>query len=309
MPERTDVTFNSGGLSCAAWLYRPEEEGDVPCVVMAHGFSATREEALPSFAERFAAAGMAVLLFDYRHFGDSEGEPRQLLDIRKQHDDYRAAIRYARDLDGIDPDRIALFGSSFSGGHVVCVAAGDPRVAAVVSQCPHADGIVTLKEVPPLNIVKASLLGIADQTGALLGRPPRTMPSVGAPGTFAAMTAPEAEPGFTGMVAPGSRWRNEVASRIMLHIATYRPTAKAPKVQAPLLVCVCDRDQTTPPAAAVKMGERAPRGEVKHYPLGHFDIYTGDGFEQAVTDQVEFLQRHLLRAGATTGAGVSSGGR
>jgi fermentation-respiration switch protein FrsA (DUF1100 family) len=297
MPERTDVTFTSGGLSCAAWLYRPEEaEADAPCVVMAHGFSATREEGLADYAERFAAAGMAVLAFDYRHFGDSEGEPRQLLDIGKQHADYRAAIDYARGLGGVDPDRIALFGSSFSGGHVVCIAASDPRIAAVVSQCPHADGIATLRAVPPRNAARATLEGIVDQAGALLGRGPRTMPAVGAPGTFAGMTAPEAEPGFTALVPPGSRWRNEVAARVMLHLAQYRPTAHAPKVRCPLLVCVCDRDQTTPPAAAVKMAERAPRGEAKHYPIGHFEIYKGEWFERAVSDQVEFLTEHLLSA-------------
>lgn len=298
MPERTDVTFTSGGLSCAAWLYRPDDdEGDVPCVVMAHGFSATREEGLSSYAERFAAAGMAVLAFDYRHFGDSQGEPRQLLDIGKQHDDYRAAIEYSRGLGGVDPERIALFGSSFSGGHVVCVAASDSRIAAVVSQCPHADGLATVRAIPVRNAARATLEGIADQAGSLLGRAPRKMPAVGAPGSFAGMTAPEAEPGFTALVPPGSRWRNEVAARVMLHVPTYRPVAQASKVRCPLLVCVCDRDETTPPAAAARMAQRAPRGEAKHYPVGHFEIYKGEWFERAVADQVAFLERHLLSVG------------
>jgi fermentation-respiration switch protein FrsA (DUF1100 family) len=263
---------------------------------MAHGFTATREEGLADYAERFAAAGMAVLVFDYRHFGDSQGEPRQLLDIGKQHDDYRAAIEYTRGLGGIDPDRIALFGSSFSGGHVVCVAATDERIAAVVSQCPHADGIATLRAVPVRNAARATLEGVADQTGALMGRAPRMIPAIGPPGTFAAMTAPEAQPGFTALVPDGSRWRNEFAARAMLHLAQYRPTAKASEVRCPLLVCVCDRDQTTPPAAAVRMAQRAPRGEAKHYPIGHFDIYKGEWFERAVADQAEFLERHLLSA-------------
>jgi dienelactone hydrolase len=303
MGERTDVTFTSGGLACAAWLYRPEAaDRPVPCVVMAHGFSATREEGLADYAERFAAAGMAVLVFDYRHFGDSEGEPRQLLEIGRQHDDYRAAIAYARALDFVDADRIALFGSSFSGGHVVCVAATDERLAAVVAQCPHADGIATLRVLAPKNAARATLDGIVDQVGALVGRPPRMIPAVGAPGTLAAMTAPEAEPGFTALVPDGSRWRNEVAARVMLHIALYRPITKAPKVRCPLLICACDRDETTPPQAAVKMGERAPRGEVRHYPVGHFDIYKGAAFEQAVADQVSFFEKHLVTTLTPTAA-------
>ena len=128
MSEREDLTFPSGEDTCAAWLYRPgAAAGPVPCVVMAHGFTATRGDRLPAYAERFAAGGLAVLLFDYRHFGDSSGTPRQLLDIGRQQADYRAAVAFARTLEGIDAQRIGLFGTSFSGGHVVAVAAQDPR--------------------------------------------------------------------------------------------------------------------------------------------------------------------------------------
>src|SRR5688500_3720583 len=71
---RQDVCFRSGGVSCAAWLYRPasSSEHELPCVVMAQGFGGTREMRLWAYAERFVAAGYAVLAFDYRHFGGSE---------------------------------------------------------------------------------------------------------------------------------------------------------------------------------------------------------------------------------------------
>lgn len=134
---RIEVTFDSGGAECAAYLYSPVPAfGEAPCVVMGHGFTGTRNLGLPAYAERFAAAGMAVLVFDYRHFGASGGEPRQLLDIGHQLDDYRAAVAFARAQPGIDPDRIALWGTSLSGGHVIVVAAGDSRIAAVISQVP-----------------------------------------------------------------------------------------------------------------------------------------------------------------------------
>src|SRR3954470_8788094 len=106
---------------------------------MAHGFSGTRDMRLDAYAERFADAGIAALLFDYRHFGASSGEPRQVLDIRKQHADYEAAVAYARRLEWVDADRVALFGSSFSGGHVLALGARDPRLAAIVCQCPFTD--------------------------------------------------------------------------------------------------------------------------------------------------------------------------
>jgi uncharacterized protein len=294
MTQREDLAFASGADTCAAWLYRPEgAAGPAPCVVMAHGFSATREDTLPRYAERFAATGMAVLLFDYRHFGDSGGEPRQLLDIGRQQADYRAAIAFARTLGGIDAHRIALFGTSFSGGHVVAVAAEDPSIAAVVAQVPFADGLSAVRITPPLTALRATALGLADQAAALAGRPPRVIPAVGPPGSFAVMTKPDAQPGLEAIVPAGSRWRNEVAARVMLRVALYRPVRSAAKVACPLLVCVCERDTTTPPGPAIEMARSAPRGELAQYPIGHFDIYVGEHFERAVTDQTAFLQRHL----------------
>ena len=109
---------------------------------MAHGFSGVREQRLDAYAERFAAAGLAVLVFDYRHFGASQGEPRQLLSIAPPaRADWRAAVAHARYLLEVDPKRVAVWGTSFSGGHVVAVAAADPAIAAVVSQAPFTDGL------------------------------------------------------------------------------------------------------------------------------------------------------------------------
>ena len=299
MADRSDVTFPSGDAHCAAYLYRPDDaDGDVPCVVMAHGFSATRDDRLPAFAERFAAAGMAVLVFDYRHFGASGGTPRQLLDVGRQHDDYRAAIAYARGLDGVDPERIALWGSSFSGGHVVAVGATEPRLAAIVSQAPFADGLATVKLVPPKNVARLTIDGLRDRAGALLGRPPHLVPAVAPPGGYAAMSAPEAQPGFDAIAAPDGNWQNAFAARLMLTMALYRPVRSAAKVTAPLLVCVCDDDQTTPPGPAIEMAESAPRHELVRYPIGHFGIYVGEDFERAVADQTAFLRKHLFAAAA-----------
>lgn len=313
MAPRTDLTVSSGGETLAAWLYRPEgvgADGDVPCVVMAHGFSATREEGLASYAESFAAAGLACLVFDYRYFGDSGGSPRQLLDVGAQQADYVAAIACARGLDGIDPDRIALWGSSFSGGHVMALAQEDPRIAAVVAQAPFTDGLSVVKVTPPKNLLRATVDGVIDQVGALLGRDPVTIPAVGPPGGYAAMTAPEAEPGFRSIVPPQSHWRNEVAARVMLTLALQNPAGGVDKLGMPLLVCVCDDDATTPPAGGVKAAQRAPRGELKRYPIAHFAVYV---HEQARADQVQFLRRHLLaddtaKAGAAAAVGANVGG-
>jgi pimeloyl-ACP methyl ester carboxylesterase len=291
---RSDVEFTSMGVPCAAWLYRPDGERPLPLVVMAHGFSGTRELRLDAYAERFCDAGVGALVFDYRYFGASGGEPRQLLDVSAQHADYHAAITYARALDWVDPDRVAVFGSSFSGGHVIAVAVQDPRVAAVVAQCPFTDGLASLSKLPPGNMVKATAEGLADQLGALVGQPPRYIPAVGDPGTFAVMTTPDSKPGFEALLPPDTRWENRVAARIALRVGAYRPGRAAAQLSCPALFCVCDEDSVAPAETTVKLVSKAPHGEIKRYPIGHFDIYVGAHFEQAVADQTEFLVRSLI---------------
>ena len=299
----SDVRIRSGADELAAWLYEPEHDAErVPCIVMAHGFSATRSDGLPQYAERFAAAGFGVVLFDYRGFGDSGGEPRQVIDIRRQQRDYRAAIEFARRQPWVDAERIALFGSSFSGGHVIDLAAHDPSIAAVVAQAPFADGLAQLKITPPRVALRGTIDALRDVAASARGLPPVTIAPAGPPGSYAVMTAPEAEPGFAAIVGEGSRWRPEVGARIMLFIGGWRPVKMAKRIACPVLVCVCDDDQTTPPGAADRMGRNAPLGEVVHYAGGHFDIYLGETFERAVSDQVAFLERVLEPARAVVAA-------
>ncbi len=291
--ERIDVTFDSAGIACAAWLYRPEGAGPHPAIVMAHGFSATRELRLDAYAERFCEAGIGALLFDYRHFGASGGEPRQLLDIGRQRADYRAAIAHARALGWADPERIALFGSSFSGGHVLAVGAHDARVAAIVAQAPFTDGLASLRKMGAKNAGLATVAGVRDQVGALAGQPPHYIPAVGEPGTFAIMTSPDAAPGFASMTPPDTLWENRVAARIALRVALERPGRAASQIACPVLFCVCDDDVLTPPGPTLKYAANAPQGEIRRYAAGHFDIYVGDLFERVVADQTDFLVRSL----------------
>ena len=288
--QRAEVAIPSHGERLAAYFYRPAGREPVPCVVMAHGFSATRDDGLPAYAEAFCAAGYAVVLFDYRHFGASSGQPRQLLDIARQQDDYRAVIDWARHAEGVDPDRIVLWGTSFSGGHVIAVAATDPRIAAVISQAPYTDSVPVIRRMPPRNLAWAVAAALRDAAGALTGRVPVLIAAAGAPGTFAAMTEADALSGFTAIVPPESLWRNEIAARVMLTMPLFRPVRLAGKLQMPVLFCVCDADTTTPPESTYKAAGRAPRGQLRCYPYGHFAIYNDP---QVKVDQVEFLRRVL----------------
>ncbi len=290
---RSDVSFQSEGVDCAAWLYRPDQEGPLPLVVMAHGFSATRELRLDAYAERFCDAGIGALVFDYRHFGASSGRPRQLLDIAKQQADYHAAVGYARGLEWVDSDRIALFGTSFSGGHVLVVAAQDRRIAALISQCPFTDGLASLARMGAAEIAKAAAAGLRDQLGALAGRCAHYIPAVGPPGSFALMTSEDSQPGFEALLPADTTWENRVAARIALRLASYRPGRCAARIACPALFCVCDRDALAPAEPTVKFAAAVPRGEIKRYPVKHFEIYVGETWERAVHDQTRFLVRHL----------------
>jgi uncharacterized protein len=137
--RREKVSFPSGAVSCTGSLFLPEPQAGadqrLPCVVLAHGFSGTMDRLVP-YAERFAADGIAALVFDYRGFGESGGAPRQVVDLPSQHEDLCAAVAWVRGRDDLDADRVALWGTSLGGAHVISVAADDPRIVAVWLRSP-----------------------------------------------------------------------------------------------------------------------------------------------------------------------------
>ncbi|CAM4265658.1 alpha/beta fold hydrolase [Nocardia ninae] len=292
---RSDIEFQSDGSTVRGWLYRPATaSGAVPVVVMAHGLGAVKEMRLDAFAERFAAAGFAVVVFDYRHFGASDGEPRQLLSIRRQLADWSAAIDCAAALDGIDPARIALFGTSFSGGHVLRVAAQDKRVAAVVSQCPFTDGLASAPTVGFRPLLAIAARAGLDLAAAALRRPPVTVPLTGEPGRTAFMNAPDAAPGYTGLVPPNFTHPNAAAARLGLTLPLYRPGRSLRKIEVPVFLGVCLNDTVAPARRTLRYAAAAgPNVEVHEYSAGHFDIYVSPDFDKVVADETTFLVEHL----------------
>ena len=291
--DREDVRFRSVDAECAGWLFRPaDSDDDVPCVVLAHGFGGVKEARLDAYAERFADAGYAALVFDYRHHGDSAGEPRLLIDVGRQHDDWRAAIAHARGLDGVDANRIVAWGTSFSGGHVVEIAATDHRIAAVIAQSPYMSGVAVLRSAGVAHTLRLTAAAMRDVVAGRRGGA-RPMAVVGPPGSVAAMASPDAEPGYLALFPRDYEWPNRFLPRGTLILPAHRPHSKARRVAVPLLVQVMSADVVTPPAPARKAAAAAPRGELVEYPGGHFDVYVGEPFERAVGDQIAFLQRHL----------------
>lgn len=294
---RRDVEFVAGpadrGEVCRAWLYLPDTADRRPVVVMAHGLGGIRDMRLPAFAERFTAAGYACLVFDYRHFGASDGAPRQLLDIGRQLDDWSAAVDFARDRPEVDGSRIVLWGTSFSGGHVMAVAVREPGPVAVIAQCPFTDGVASLRALQPRSAAKVTALAVADLAAVARRCAPVMVALAGPPGSAALMTAPDALPGYLALVPAGSEHLNEVAARVGLRIPFYRPGRHLAQVRCPILVCVCEKDSVAPAKATERYARNAATAEVREYPYGHFDIYLGSPFERVVADQIAFLRRHV----------------
>ncbi|MEU5696944.1 cytochrome P450 [Actinosynnema sp. NPDC020468] len=295
------ISFTSRGVRCEAWHLAAVDDrltsaAGRPCVVMAHGFGATRDAGLLPFAERFAAAGLDALVFDYRGYGTSAGRPRQHVSHLRHRQDFHAALAAARALPGVDPTRIALWGSSYSGGHVLPVAVRDGRVAAVVSQGAAVDGIAALRRIlahaGPRHLLRLTAHGLYDAARALVGAAPHHIPVVGPPGTLAAITAPGAEAGYRSITGP--TFRNQMCARGVLSIALNRPVRAAGALPAPTLFVVAEDDDLAPPDA-VRAAVRAAGvlAEVLTLPCGHFAIYSGLEFERSVAAQVDFLSRRL----------------
>ncbi|MDL9937501.1 alpha/beta fold hydrolase [Gordonia sp. ABSL1-1] len=291
--SRTDVEFDSGDASCSAWLYLPDtptaDAAPPPILVMAHGLGAVREMRLDAFAERFVAAGYACLVFDYRGFGTSEGTPRQLLSVKRQLADWSAAIDYARSRPEVDRNRVILWGTSFSGGHVLVAGARDGRVAAVIAQCPFTDGLASLRAMEPKVAAKVTVRAIADLASVAARRAPVTVALAGEPGSTALMTAPDVVPGYLPLVPDGVPFVNAVPARVGLAIPTRFPGRSVRNLDCPTLICACDQDSVAPVGPTVKYAATNPKVRLLRYDEGHFDIYVGDAFEKVVADQLAFL--------------------
>ncbi|MER7580249.1 alpha/beta fold hydrolase [Kitasatospora sp. NPDC097691] len=300
--QRENVRFASGGTSCAAWYYPGSNGG---CVIMAGGTSVTKEPATDLFAARFNDAGFAVLAFDHRRFGESGGAPRQVVRFDEQIADWHAAIEYAATLPDVDPDRISVWGFSLAAGHVFRVAADHPRLACAIAQTPLVDGRAlaphALRSMTPLAALRLFGRGVADTLGSLVGRPPMLVPTAGPRGTVASLTTRDAMDGDRAL-DPDRRhttWEQTVAARIALQLPGYRPGRHASRIRCPLLVVVCDQDQSALPGPAVGAARHAPNAEVVHLPGRHYAPFL-EAHEQAARTQIAFLRRHLAPHAART---------
>ena len=295
---RKDIAFDAEGTTLRGWLVLPDDfTGPLPTVVLAHGFSAVKEMHLGRFADAFAQAGLAALVFDQRGFGASDGAVRQEIDPIAQIRDYRHALSFAATLPEVDAQRLGVWGTSYSGGHAIVVGAIDRRVKCVVSQAPLISGWRNVQR-----LVRADLLGglramcDADRAARFAGQPPSVIPVVSNdPMTPCALPTPDAWQWFTETAqrrAPA--WRNTLTLRSFEMLMEYEPGVYVDRVSpTPLLMIVAKNDHLAVADEAFAAYERAlqPK-QLVVLPGGHFDAY-GQDFERASAAACAWFGEHL----------------
>jgi hypothetical protein len=301
--RRHDVEFNADGSAIRGWLYRPESAADpLPVVVMAGGFSCVKEMDLPNYAETFAGAGLAVLLFDFRNLGASDGLPRQELNPWQQAEDYRHAITYTSTLPGIDSGRVGIWGSSYSGGHCLMVAATDRRVKCVSVQVPTISGHQSGLRRVPMDKVEAITQAFADDRARRMqGEAPAMRPLVGEASEMIGEASQnplyptgESRDYFLSATKDAPNWRNEVTLRSMEFARGYEPGIYVPYISpTPLQMIIGLQDFITCTDLQLEAYNRAL--EPKKLVLlsgGHFAPYV-DEFEVSSSAARDWFVAHL----------------
>ncbi|MDG4666359.1 alpha/beta fold hydrolase [Mycobacterium sp. 236(2023)] len=262
-----------------------------PVLVMAHGVGATADTGLHQFAEMLCASGVDVLAFDYRGFGRSGGHPRQSVSMRDQIEDYHAAVTAARQLPGVDEFRVALWGVSLAGGHVLSVAAQRPDISAVIALTPLVDGwaaaVLALRHRTVSSVARCTLAGVKSRISTAQGGQPVTFPIVAPPGHDAAINLGDAYERYVSLAGPS--WCNQIDAAIGFELLRYRPTHLASRIRCPVLVQIGDRDRSAPPQASARAAAKAA-AEVRKYDSDHFDVWPGGThFDEVMIDQQSFL--------------------
>ena len=288
--KREDLDFYSKGTRCAAWFYMPDTDEKPPVIVMAHGLGGTRVLRLYEYAEKFAAAGYAVYLFDYRNYGASDGKKRQLINVRMQHEDWKNAIEFIKKDSRVDADRLLLFGTSFSGGHVIWLSAHRDDVKATVAQCPYTNTLATIGVVGLPYILRKAPFVIADVLTCITGYHPVMLKLSTYSGENAFM---EADEELTKRYIEDADYVNAAPARTLLEFVKYSPGRFFKKINIPIYVAACTKDMLAPADKTIKLARKAKNLTYKRYDCGHFEIYLPPFFEEVMKEYTDFYAKAL----------------
>lgn len=297
---RRDIEFHTeDGVTLRGWLYAAKgAKGPSPLIVMAHGFSAVKEMYLDDFAAFFAEAGMAVLVYDHRNLGASDGTPRGHLVPTEQISGYRDAISFAQTLPEVDGNRIGIWGSSYSGGHVLVVAAIDRRVKCVVAQVPLVGGLESARRLTRGD-QWSSLRAVfdADRMARLRGEAPARIAVTAPDGQPSALSTADSYEFFVDYMKTHSdtTWKNDITLHSVELSSEYEPGIYIPRISpTPLMMVAALGDHLTPYDMTAAAYETAlePK-KLLALPCMHFDAYTGDMFKMSAPVQRDWFKAHL----------------
>lgn len=277
----------------AADFYIPKTNNKSAVIIMAHGFAGLRQFKLIQYAQRFAQAGYAVILFDYRYWGGSTGKPREMISINSQLEDWKTMIQYASTCKFIDNRRIVLWGTSLSGGYALSLASELKNIQAIMVQIPYVDGAETAKLYPLQRYPQALKLSSQDYMGSKMGLNPKRLPVVD---QFKLCFMPTADSyyGYLSIVNPDYYWSGEVPARVFFNLMRYRPIQLVRQINIPVLFIAAQHDSLIPIESSREAATNiAPFVSYHEWDMKHFDIYHGSWFEKAVTTQLEFLHQHI----------------
>lgn len=300
--ERRDVSVISQGLKLAAWYYVPKglrADEKRPAIVMAHGFSAPKEALLQNFAGPFADAGFVVLVFDYRNLGASEGEPRGQIFPDEQQQDYKNAITWLAMQTEVDPERIGAWGTSYSGAHVLHLAAFDRRIKAVVAQVPLVDGLATAQRLNRPDVLPGMMGFLAqDRLQRYKANKINYMPVVAPAGQPSILPTPESFEFFTKVVATsGPRWENRATVESIERFVEYTPAANIHRISpTPLLIVTAEADLLVPTDLTIEAYERARQPKkLVIFKGGHFDAYVEPALKTTQSEATAWFKQWLMK--------------
>jgi fermentation-respiration switch protein FrsA (DUF1100 family) len=300
---REDVKIKSSrdDLKIALSIFTNQHvpQAPTPAIVMGHGIGAVKGAGLPPFATAFAEQGYAAVVFDYLHWGQSDGEPRGDLVVSRELQDFKDVITWVRSQpETFDGQRIVAWGSSFGGMHVTALMAQDHSLRAGIAQCPCVDGTASALMLPFFYSLRLGMKAMADMIRGLIGAEPIYVNLTGddAPGApLSLMRGPEALNGFKNLQpVDGTILSNTITARSVLHILTNRPVRYIHKSTKPFLIVLPTWDHQASLAAAERAVREAPLGEALRVEGGHFDLYpNAPAYEKNLEGQLQFLKRVL----------------
>lgn len=295
---RTNIEFNADSTTLRGWLYLPGGNvKSLPTVVMTPGFAMVKEQALDKLAEVFVNAGLACVVYDNRSTGASDGEPRGEIDPYAQMHDYRHAITYAQTLPQVDPERIGIWGTSYSGAHVLAVAAVDRRVKCVVAQVPATSGIRTAQRSMTPDALTNLRQQLDDERDRLLrGKRPSIVQMVSNdPNTPCAFPGERLYKAYTAFGNQAPNWRNECTLRSLDWWLEYDITAYVKAISpTPLLMILASDDQISPTEIQLETFELAHEPKKISIVRGdHFSAYL-ENFQHFSSMAAVWFTEHLF---------------